>query len=135
MPELTVLENTLLPAQVDSPVRAWLSRRKPARDKASDLLDRLGLGQRLKHKPRELSGGERQRVAIARALVNEPRLLLADEPTGNLDSKTGASIMEVLHGFHRQGQTIVMVTHDINLARQADRILHLRDGQLAENDT
>jgi ABC-type lipoprotein export system ATPase subunit len=133
MPELTVLENTLLPAQVENSVAAWFTRRRGARRNAQQLLDRLGLGERLKHKPRELSGGERQRVAIARALVNQPRLLLADEPTGNLDSKTGASIMQVLQEFHQKsGQTIVMVTHDIGLSRQADRILHLRDGQLTD---
>jgi ABC-type lipoprotein export system ATPase subunit len=134
MPELTVLENTLLPAQVENSVLRWLSGRTQAARNARELLDRLGLGERLKHKPRELSGGERQRVAIARALINRPRLLLADEPTGNLDSKTGQAIMDVLQQFHRQsGQTIVMVTHDIGLAGQADRILHLRDGRIDAN--
>jgi ABC-type lipoprotein export system ATPase subunit len=102
------------------------------RRRAQELLERLGLGERLRHRPGELSGGERQRVAIARALVNQPDLLLADEPTGNLDSRTGRRIMEVLRDFHRQGQTILMVTHDAQLAAASQRVLHLADGRLEE---
>ncbi len=133
LPELNVLENVLLPAQVASGTFTWRGRRDDAHKRASDLLDELGLGERLKHRPAELSGGERQRVAIARALMNGPKILLADEPTGNLDSKTGKHIMNVLSRFHRESkQTILMVTHDQSLAQQADRILHLTDGQLTD---
>ncbi len=133
LPELNVLENALLPMKVDSSTIGWLSRRGRARRQARDILERLGLGKRLKHRPRELSGGERQRVAIARALVNSPRLLLADEPTGNLDSKTGVQILDVLKQVHREtSRTIVMVTHDASLTKVAGRVLHLRDGKLQQ---
>ena len=133
LPELNVLENVLLPVKVDSSTLTWLSRRREAKRRVVELLDRLGLAERLKHRPRELSGGERQRVAIARALVNKPKILLVDEPTGNLDSKTGRRIMETLQDFNRQsGQTILMVTHDRSLAESADRILHLRDGVMGK---
>jgi ABC-type lipoprotein export system ATPase subunit len=133
LPELSVLENVLLPAQVDCSVLGWFSRRAALRRQAAEVLDRMGLSGRLKHRPKELSGGERQRVAIARALVNGPKILLADEPTGNLDSKTGGQILDVLRQFHLQaGQTIIMVTHDPELTRQADRVLHIRDGRIAE---
>jgi lipoprotein-releasing system ATP-binding protein len=133
LPELSVLENVLLPAKVEASVMGWMARRSAMRKAAQETLERLGLGERLKHRPKELSGGERQRVAIARALMNRPRLLLADEPTGNLDSKTGGQILDVLKQFHKEsGLTIVMVTHDASLAAQADRILHMRDGRLSE---
>ncbi len=130
--ELNVLDNTMLPAMVDTPLLNWLSRRKDRRAKAAGVLEEVGLSDRLKHRPRELSGGERQRVAIARALMNEPSILLADEPTGNLDSKTGAKIMKLLKRYNKKGQTILMVTHDSDIASQADRILHLVDGQMME---
>ena len=131
MRELNVVENVLLPAMVDTSLTAWPGRRRALRKRAEELLDRLGLSERLKHRPKELSGGERQRVAIARALINDPELLLADEPTGNLDSRTGAKIMDVLKDFNRKtAQTILMVTHDSAIADQADRILHLRDGRM-----
>ncbi len=131
LPEATVLENTLMPAMVDGPGWTWLARRGELRKRARRLLDELGLIERLGHRPKELSGGERQRVAIARALINEPRLLLADEPTGNLDSTTGRQIMDVLWSFHKKrDQTLIMVTHDASLAQQADRILTLRDGRM-----
>ena len=133
MRELNVRENVLLPAMVDSSVAAWGRRRKTAGKRAEEILERLGLQDRLRHRPRELSGGERQRVAIARALINDPTLLLADEPTGNLDSKTGGKILDVLKELNRKAkQTILMVTHDSSIAAQADRILHLRDGRLVE---
>ena len=132
LPELNVRENVLLPAKVEASTFAWLARRGQARKRAADLLAELGLKERIAHRPSELSGGERQRVAIARALINRPKVVLADEPTGNLDSKTGQRIMEVFERFHRdRGQTILMVTHDPSLAEQADRVLHLRDGRLS----
>ncbi len=131
--EFNVMENVLLPAMVDSPMWAWPSRRWAGRKRAQQVLERIGLGQRLKHKPKELSGGERQRVAIARALINQPKILLADEPTGNLDSRTGRHIMDLLRQTNKElGQTILMVTHDLELAKQADRILHLRDGRMED---
>ena len=132
LPELNVLENVLLPAKVESSVVGWLSRRRRMRRHAAEVLGRLGLAERMKHRPKELSGGERQRVAIARALMNSPKVLLADEPTGNLDSKSGEQIMRVLEDFSRRGQTLLMVTHDHALASKAHRILHLRDGRLSE---
>jgi len=113
---------------------SWLgfaSKKNDLRSRARNLLEQLGMGHRLRHKPSQLSGGERQRVAIARALMNEPRILFADEPTGNLDFETGRQIMGVLEKLHREkGQTIVMVTHDRSLARQADRVLVLVKGHL-----
>ena len=131
LPELTVLENVLLPAQVDSRILGWAARRGSARAKAMAMLESLGLASRLRHRPKELSGGERQRVAIARALMNDPKILLADEPTGNLDSKTGRQILDILKQTNRQRrQTLLMVTHDAALAKEADRILHLVDGRL-----
>jgi len=131
LPELNVMENVLLPAMVDTGVHRWFSRRNVLRTRAREAIEQVGLSERMKHRPQELSGGERQRVAIARALMNEPRVLLADEPTGNLDSKTGRQIIDLLREYNRRaGQTTVMVTHDASLAEQADRILHLRDGRL-----
>ena len=131
LPELSVLENTLLPAKVDESVLGWLSHRSARRRAAIEMLERVGLGERMKHRPKELSGGERQRVAIARALMNRPKFLLADEPTGNLDSRTGKQILQVLKTASRDiGQTVVMVTHDATIAAAADRVLHLQDGKL-----
>jgi lipoprotein-releasing system ATP-binding protein len=133
LPELNVLENALLPAKVDSSLPGWFACRADRRRRAVEVLEHVGLGERLKHRPKELSGGERQRVAIARALMNRPRFLLADEPTGNLDSKTGKQILSVLRAVSRETrQTVVMVTHDTDIARSADRILHLRDGRLTK---
>ncbi len=129
LPELTVLENALLPAMIDTSWAGFARRKKELSTRARDLLGELGLDERLKHRPRELSGGERQRVAIARSLLHGPKLLLADEPTGNLDSHTGQSIMDTLLRYHRDhGQTILMVTHDDDLASQVERVVHLRDG-------
>lgn len=133
LPELTALENVLVAAMVGNNVRHWMGQRTQARQRATELLERFGLGGRLRHRPAKLSGGERQRVAIARALMNEPDLLLADEPTGNLDARTGQQILEVFAELHQRGQTIVMVTHDANVAARADRRLVLQAGQLARN--
>ncbi len=123
LPELTALENVTLPALIAG---------RAAEKRATELLDRVGLSGRLAHLPSELSGGEQQRVAIARALVNDPAIVFADEPTGNLDSNTGESIIELLLGVARQDRrTLVVVTHDENLARRGDRLFRIGDGQIA----
>ena len=120
LPELKALENVTLPARIGG---------KCAEKAASDLLARVGLGDRLDHLPSELSGGEQQRVAIARALINDPGILFADEPTGNLDSRTGASIVDLLLSVVKtDGRTLIVVTHDRELAKQGDRVLRVQDG-------
>jgi lipoprotein-releasing system ATP-binding protein len=128
--ELNVLENVYLPAMTSKSVFGWLACRKQMKDRAKELLAQLGLGDRANHKPYQLSGGERQRVAIGRALMNEPELLLADEPTGNLDSATGNGILDVLEKLNKDGQTIVMVTHNEGIAKRAGRIIKLVDGKI-----
>ncbi len=128
--ELSVLENVVLPAMISRSVPGWLVGRHKARKRGEALLDQLGLRERARHKPYQLSGGERQRAAIGRALMNEPKLLLADEPTGNLDSATGNGILNVLETLNRAGQTIVLVTHDERVARRAQRIITLVDGRV-----
>ena len=128
--ELDVLENICLPAMASKSVLAWLACRRWAKGRAGQLLAELGLLERANHKPYQLSGGERQRVAIGRALMNEPKLLLADEPTGNLDSATGNGILEVFEKLNKAGQTIIMVTHDERVARMAGRIITLADGKI-----
>jgi len=128
LPRASCLENVALPL-----VYAGFNREE--REKmAFKALDNVGLGDRTKHRPNELSGGQRQRVAIARALVNDPSIILADEPTGNLDSKTSYDIMELFHELHSRGNTIIMVTHEDDIAHYAHRIVRLRDG-LVESDT
>jgi len=122
LPELTALENVCLPARIGG---------KNSRSRAIELLERVGLGERLNHLPSELSGGEQQRVAIARALINQPRMIFADEPTGNLDAQTGAGVMQVLMELVRDHQAaMVVVTHDLNLTAMADRTLLLKEGHL-----
>ncbi len=102
--------------------------------KARELLESLGMGERLEHKPTELSGGQQQRVAICRALINDPEIILADEPTGALDSKSGLEVMNIFSNFRKQGRTVVMVTHTAEVAKYADRIIYLRDGQVLDHD-
>jgi len=130
--ELSVLENVFLPVMTGKSILGWLGSRRWAKSRARELLEQLGLSERAGHKPYQLSGGERQRVAIGRALMNEPRLLLADEPTGNLDSATGNGILDVLEKLNRAGQTIVMVTHDERIAQRAGRIVTLVDGKIED---
>jgi lipoprotein-releasing system ATP-binding protein len=131
LPELTTLENVLAPLMIGQSVWAFLRKRGEHKARALQLLELVGLGHRLKHKPRELSGGEMQRAAIARALVTGPELLLADEPTGNLDRDNGREILEILGSLNRrQKLTIVMVTHDQAIAARADRIVRLVNGQV-----
>ena len=125
LPRASALHNVELPL-----IYAGLAS-SARRERAVSALTRVGLGDRMEHKPNELSGGQRQRVAIARALVNNPSILLADEPTGNLDSTTGQEIMGVFAELHRQGQTIVMVTHEADIAAHAARVVTLRDGLIA----
>jgi len=131
LPELNVLENTMLGPMIENSWLMFRSRKREFRERATAVLRQLGVDHRLKHRPNQLSGGERQRVAIARALMNDPKILFADEPTGNLDAETGSQIMSVLEGLHQEkGQTIVMVTHDRAIAHQADRVLVLKEGHL-----
>ena len=131
LPELSALENVLSPLLVRFSIADWFRHRADARRRAEALLERFGLGGRLHHKPRQLSGGEMQRVAIARALVGQPRLLLADEPTGNLDEASGAGILDALCELnHSDGLSIVLVTHDARLAARCDHRLVLERGRV-----
>ncbi|HTZ91816.1 MAG TPA: ABC transporter ATP-binding protein [Streptosporangiaceae bacterium] len=127
MDELTAVENVELPA--------LLAGRAPraARRRASELLDQIGLADRARHLPSQLSGGQRQRVAIARALANEPLIVLADEPTGNLDSEATLDVLELFESLHRAGQTLVIVTHDARIAATADRLISMRDGAFVDD--
>ena len=128
LPRLNALENVMLPLRYSNVDLA------EAQQRAVRLLDRLGLSDRAHHKPNQLSGGQRQRVAIARSMINQPPLLLADEPTGNLDSKTSEEIMELFTELNEAGQTILMVTHEDEIAAHARRLIHMRDGKI-EHDT
>ncbi len=130
--ELNVLENVYLPAMTQKSILGWITSRITAKQRAAALLKQLGLAERTRHKPYQLSGGERQRVAIARALMNEPQVLLADEPTGNLDWQTGSDILNVFTALNKAGQTIIMVTHDQRIAQKAGRVVSLIDGKIAE---
>ncbi len=124
IPRLTALENVALPM--------WFAgvEKKRRLQRAARLLRQVGLGERTGHKPTELSGGERQRVAIARALANDPELILADEPTGNLDSRSGDAVLDLLEDLNKQGKTVVIVTHDLSYGKRAERMIRLRDGRI-----
>jgi putative ABC transport system ATP-binding protein len=124
MPRYNALENVMLPL-----IYAGISKSEREK-KALDVLESVGLSDRIKHKPNELSGGQRQRVAVARALVNNPSIILADEPTGNLDSKTSVDIMKLFAQIHQMGNTIIVVTHEEDIAQHAHRIIRLRDGEV-----
>jgi len=132
LPRLSVLENVLLPLRFAHGIDE--ARQNDIEGHARELLGRVGLGERLDHRPGELSGGQVQRAAVARALVMRPSLLLADEPTGNLDSKSAADVMGLIDGLHREGQTVVLVTHDAEIAEHAPRQVRLRDGRI-EHDS
>lgn len=128
LPRATTFHNVELPLIYKG------ANKKERSEKTSRALELVEMDHRKDHRPSELSGGERQRVAIARALVNEPSLLLADEPTGNLDSKTGQEILNLFHKIHSEGNTIITVTHDPDIARQAQRIIHIRDGKIESEE-
>ena len=129
LPELTTLENVLMPLMIQHPFMKYLGKRRALKKRAKELLEMVGLSHRLRHKPKELSGGEMQRVAIARALISEPRLLLADEPTGNLARDAGMEILDILRTLNDQHNlTIVMVTHDLAIAEMTDRTVRLAEG-------
>jgi putative ABC transport system ATP-binding protein len=126
IPRLTALENVMLPM--------WFAEREyeDRKRRAEMLMETVGLGKRIHHTPTKLSGGERQRVAVARALANEPDMIVADEPTGNLDTKTGAEIIKLLRSINEHGTTLIIVTHDNSIARVAERIIHMMDGKIVK---
>lgn len=133
LPEMTALENVVAPQLIRHGLLSYWSKRKALRREAAELLERVGLGKRLDHLPSELSGGEMQRAAIARAVAGGPAILLADEPTGNLDAVSGLGIIELLRDLNRErGLTMIMVTHDAQIAQQADRIVRLAEGRVEE---
>ncbi|MCD6418454.1 ABC transporter ATP-binding protein [bacterium] len=127
LPRVSALENAELPL-----IYGGIPRKKRIAI-AKSMLEKVNLGHRIMHKPNELSGGERQRVAIARALANNPEIILADEPTGNLDTKTGDEIMAIFKNLHEQGKTVIVVTHDPEIAEQTDRVIHIRDGKIIDD--
>ena len=128
LPTLNAMENVMLPMEMtDVPERE-------ARERASKLLEDLGLGNRLHHRPGQLSGGQQQRVAIARALANDPEIIVADEPTGNLDSETGKFVIEFLTNMNNDGKTVVLITHELNLVKYAKRIIYMKDGKIQKEE-
>ena len=132
--QFNLLSRTSILHNVEIPLIYAGLKAKQRRELAQQALERVGLGDRVRHKPNEISGGEKQRAAIARALVNKPLIILADEPTGNLDTKTGEEIIKIFYKLHRQGNTIIMVTHEAEIARHARRIIHLRDGLIEKDE-
>ncbi len=131
IPERCAWQNVALPLEYLKPGLSFKNRKK----RSYEALERVGLLERAEHFPSELSGGQEQRVAIARALVNEPKLILADEPTGNLDASTGSEILELLEGFSQAGATLLIVTHDLSVAARASRVIELRDGQIINQNS
>ncbi len=132
--QFNLLSRTSILHNVEIPLIYAGLKTKRRREMAKQALESVGLGNRVKHKPNEISGGEKQRAAIARALVNNPLIILADEPTGNLDTKTGEEIMKIFYKLHQQGHTLIMVTHEAEVARHARRIIHLRDGLIEKDE-
>lgn len=132
--QFNLLSRTSILHNVEIPLIYAGLKSKQRRKLAMQALESVGLGDRVKHKPNEISGGEKQRAAIARALVNDPLIILADEPTGNLDTKTGEEIMKIFYKLHQQGHTVIMVTHEAEVARHARRIIHLRDGLIEKDE-
>ncbi|HEX8201314.1 MAG TPA: ABC transporter ATP-binding protein, partial [Isosphaeraceae bacterium] len=133
LPELTAVENVMMPHLIRLGIGAYLGRRAGLRAEATAILERVGLGHRLDHRPSELSGGEMQRAAIARALAGDPAIVLADEPTGNLDAATGQGVLGLLRDLNRErGLTMILVTHDAQIAQQADRTVRLAEGRIEE---
>lgn len=131
LPELSAFENVLIPAMIDQSVFSWFGARRALKKRAAEIMEKVGLSHRLTHKPRELSGGEMQRAAIARALICRPRILLADEPTGNLDETTGGEIVDLLRMLKQdEGLTIVMVTHNLDLVSVTDRVVRIASGRV-----
>ena len=132
--QFNLLSRTSILHNVEIPLIYAGLKTKQRREMAKQALVSVGLGDRVKHKPNEISGGEKQRAAIARALVNNPLIILADEPTGNLDTKTGEEIMKIFYKLHQQGNTVIMVTHEAEVSRHAHRIIHLRDGLIEKDE-
>lgn len=124
LPTLSAVENVMLPMEIVD------MHDKEARTRAEELLNTLGLGNRLNHRPGQLSGGQQQRVAIARALANDPEVIVADEPTGNLDSESGKFVVEFLNNMNRNGRTIVLITHELSLVKHAKRVIYIKDGKI-----
>ncbi|MEM9828592.1 MAG: ABC transporter ATP-binding protein [Planctomycetota bacterium] len=134
LPELSALENVVVPSMIGMSSLQYLRRRREIRERGREMLDRVGLAHRMTHKPSEMSGGEIQRAAIARSLMSQPSLLLADEPTGNLDAETGREILDLLHTLNREdGLTILMITHDISIAAGSDICHRMSDGRLVQH--
>ena len=135
IPELTALQNVVLAKMMGTSVFGYWGARRKCRQDAAEMLGKVGLADRLHHRPSELSGGERQRVAIARALLSEPRVVLADEPTGNLDSQTAAGVVELMFSIQQErGLAFLLVTHDEGLARRCDRVVRMKDGAVVDEE-